>query len=161
MKTNNISTALKIILLAVSAIVVCIAAFIGIKTTNEGKAMVNSGTTQVKAMTESYSNIDKASYDNQNIIGSALVDLIQTTIADKETLSIWVKTNSNATTGVYYNYTLTTAAGGNTIAVGSALTTITTDATSINYINPNAQFTGKVYKDVNKNIIAILFDQMD
>lgn len=161
MKTGNISTALKIILLAVSAIVVCVAAFIGIKTTNEGKAMVNAGTTQVKAMTESYSNIDKSSYDNQNIIGSALVDLIETTIAEKETLSIWVKTNSNATNGAYYNYLLTIAPGGNTIAESSALKTITSDSTNNNYINPNAQFTGKVYKDANKNIIAIAFDQMD
>ncbi len=161
MKTNNISQAFKVIIFAITAIIVCIVCVIAINTTNEGKAMVNAGTTQVKEMTEDYANIDLASYDNTNVIGSALIDLIETTINDSELLSIWVKTNSNATTGAYYNYTLTTASSGNTIAIGTSLTTIPTNVTSINYINPNAQYTGKIYKDANKNIIAIEFDQMD
>ncbi len=162
MKTNNMSAAFKIILFAVTAIIVCVVSFIGIKTTNEGKAMVNSGTTQIKDMTEKYSDIDKASYDGANIIGSALKDLIETVIEDKEYLSILVKTNSDGS-GTYYNYTLTPATGstGNTIAKGSALDKITMVVTNSNYINPNAQFTGKVYRDSNKNIIAIEFDQMD
>lgn len=161
MRTNHISAAFKVILFAVTALIVCVVAFVAIKTTNEGKAMVNTGTTQVKAMAEKYSDIDKASYDNANIIGSSLVDLIETVITEKEYLSIWVKTNANASTGAYYNYTLTTATAGNTIAVGTAATSIPTDVKSNDYINENAQFTGKVYKDVNKNIIAIEFDQMD
>lgn len=163
MKTNHMSAAFKIILFAVTAIIVCVVAFIGIKTTNEGKAMVNSGTTQIKSMTEKYSDIDMASYDGTNIIGSALVELIDSVIDDKEYLSIWVKTNSNPTTGAHYNYTLTVGTGssGNTIATGTALTSTITVVTNKDYINPNAQFTGKVYRDSNKNIIGIEFEQMD
>jgi hypothetical protein len=164
MKTNSLTLVFKIVIFAVCALIVCLIAVIAIKTGNEGKAMVNAGTTQIKSITEKYSDIDNASYDNTNIIGSALDDLIKQTISDKEYLSVRVKTKSNATTGADYNYALSTTAGANTISNGTSatfLTAVVTDRSSINYINPNAQFTGKVYRDVNKNIIAVEFTQMD
>lgn len=161
MRTNNMDTLTKFFLIAISIIAACLLAFFIVTTVNEGKTMSNSSTTQIKDVATKYSDIDRSSYDNTNILGGVLKDLIETAIEDKEELSIWVKTNSNPTTGAYYNYVLTVATAGNTISATSALTTITTDVKNSNYINPNAQFLGKVYKDANKNIIAIEFAQVD
>ncbi len=162
MNTNNISQAFKIIMFAITAIIVCVVCVVAIKTTNEGKAMVNAGTTQVKEMTETYANIDKASYDNTNLIGSALVDLINEVVEEKEPLCIRVITRSNGSgTGTDYNRKLATGEKALTAETDPGVTVIETDINDVDYINPNAQFTGKVYKDANKNIIAIGFKQMD
>ncbi len=161
MNTNNISQAFKIIMFAVTAIIVCVVCVVAIKTTNEGKAMVNAGTTQVKEMTETYANIDLASYDNTNLIGSALVDFIQEVISEKETVCIRVITRSNQSSSpvAYTDYNKKLNSTTKTLE-GDSTSLIETDVNDPDYINPNAQFTGKVYKDANKNIIAIEFTQM-
>ncbi len=160
MNTNNISQAFKIIMFAITAIIVCVVCVVAIKTTNEGKAMVNAGTTQVKEMTETYANIDKASYDNTNLIGSALADLINEVVDEKEPICIRVITRSNGISGFTdYNKKLNSTKNGLDTADGVLF--IETNVNDADYINPNAQFTGKIYKDTNKNIIAIEFKQMD
>ena len=162
MRTNNISPAFKIIIFAVTAIIVGVVCMIAIKTTNEGKAMVNSGTTQIKEMAESYSNIDLSSYDNTNLIGGALVDLIEEVVEEGKSLCIRVRTKSNIAAGDTAFTDYNKAFNGTNALTGAAGVLATQkNVTDNGYINPNAQFTGKVCKDDNKNIIAIVFTQMD
>lgn len=159
MNTNNISQAFKIIMFAISAIIVCVVCVVAIKTTNEGKAMANAGTTQIKEMTENYSD-SWAGYDNTNLLGSALVDLIEEVIEEDEELCIRVITSSNgASDGIDYNKDLKSDKSG--LENTDGVKTIVTNISEPDYINPNAQFTGKVYKNANKNIIAIEFAQMN
>jgi uncharacterized protein YceK len=160
MRTNNLSEAFKLVFLAVVAILVCIGSVLAIKTANEGKAMANAGTTQIKDMSQNYADIEMASYDGENLIGSALVDLIEDVIEEDKYISIKVKTNASLAAGACYNYTLSTSSTGNTITKITPAKSVPTASSDIDYINETAQFTGKVYKDMNKNIIAIEFTQM-
>ncbi len=149
------STAQKILLFAVGALVLAFFVVIGITTATEGQKIANSGTAQAKEVSNEYSEIDRTVYDNTDILGSTLADLIDTVDEKDEELAIGVHTNAN-TAGdfTYYNYTRTDK------KITEVTTkTIPTLISDPDYINPNAQFRGKVYKDANNNIIAIEFTQ--
>lgn len=149
------STAQKILLFAVGALVLAFFVVIGITTATEGQKIANSGTAQAKEVSNEYSEIDRTVYDNTDVLGSTLTDLIDSVVEDNEELAIGVHTNANAANSfTYYHYTRD----------GKDITTNTTklppvEISNPNYINPNAQFQGKVYKDANNNIIAIEFTQ--
>jgi hypothetical protein len=89
-------------------------------------------------------------------------------IEKDEYISIVVKTLAN-TTGVSYNYAhivTTNTDGTQTHSIASTATPnplddVVTDKSSMNYINPSAQFLGTVYKDVNNNVICIMFEQQE
>ncbi len=154
------STAQKILLFAVGALVLAFFVVIGITTATEGQKIANSGTAQAKEVSNEYSEIDRSVYDNTDILGSTLTDLINTVVEKDEELAIRVITNAN-TGGAYYNYTMNIGTGTetNTITVQSPKAAVPTDIISTSYINPNAQFKGKVYRDANNNIICIEFTQ--
>lgn len=151
------STAQKILLFAIGALILAFFVVIGITTAAEGQKIANSGTAQAKEVSNEYSEIDRNVYDNADILGSTLRDLICTVVEEDEELAIHVKTNANST-GTYYNYTMS-ATTPYTITVINPKTSVPTAITSSSYINPNAQFRGKVHKDANKNIICIEFTQ--
>ena len=156
------SNAFKIILLAITAIIVCVVAVMGVKITNEGKTMTNSGTTQIKAATGEYQNVSLAIYNNESVLGEDLVTLIEETIDKEEYLSISVQTLASASV-TSYNYEATPDTTGYKITALATSTTAppkpTTSVSAPNYINPNAQFLGTVYKDINNNIVYIAFVQ--
>jgi hypothetical protein len=152
------STAQKILLFAVGALVLAFFVVIGITTATEGQKIANSGTAQAKEVSNEYSEIDRSVYDGTDALGSTVSELIDTVIEDKEELSILVKTNANKTSGTYYNYTMSTA-NPYTLTVIGTPTPAPTKITEPDFINPDAQFRGKVYKDANNNIIAIEFTQ--
>ena len=152
------STAQKILLFAVGALVLAFFVVIGITTATEGQKIANSGTAQAKEVSNEYSEIDRSVYDNTDILGSTLTDLINTVVEKEEELAIRVITNAN-TGGAYYNYTMNTTTSSYTITEQSPKAAVPTDIISTSYINPNAQFKGKVYRDANNNIICIEFTQ--
>lgn len=150
------STAQKILLFAVGALILAFFVVIGITTATEGQKIANSGTTQAKEVSNEYSEIDRTVYDNTDILGSTLTDLIGTVVEEDEELAIGVHTNASANSVfTYYNY----SRNDKSITEQATKTPVPTEITSPNYINPNAQFRGKVYKDANNNIIAIEFTQ--
>lgn len=158
---NHINKFLEIFLLAVTAIIVCVIAYLGLRGANEGKEMINKNTTQIKEINGEYSEMDKAAYDNTNVLGSVLVNLIKNTVEEKEYLAIVVKTNAN-TTGTHYNYYHSLTDGVSTInKTGTFVSAVSETVTDTSYINPDAQFIGKVYKDVNNVIVCIEFKQLD
>lgn len=152
------STAQKILLFAVGALVLAFFVVIGITTATEGQKIANSGTAQAKEASQEYSEIDRSVYDGTDVLGSTVTELIDTVIEKKEELSIWVKTNANKTTGAFYNYSINSTAPYTLTAIASPTPT-PKRITETNYINPDAQFRGKIYKDANNNIIAIEFTQ--
>lgn len=160
MRTNHISDAAKILIFAATVIIVCVLCAIGFKTANEGKSVVSSGTSQLNAMSSEYQDVNKSIYDGSTILGSELSSMIKKAIEKDEYLSIVVKTLAN-TAGANYNYTHVVSAAGDhsIVTTGSPIKTVTTLKSDINYINPSAQFLGTVYKDVNNNVICIMFEQ--
>lgn len=167
MKLTNLSEAVKILIFAATVIVVCVLCAIGFKTTNEGKSVVSSGTSQLNSMSSEYQDVNISIYDGSTILGSELTSMIKKAIEKDEYISIVVKTLANRT-GVAYNYNLVTteAAGSRTYSISSTgtpnpLNSIIIDKSSFDYINPSAQFLGTVYKDINNNVICILFEQQE
>lgn len=168
MKTNNMSDATKVLILVATVIVVCVLCAVGFKMVNEGKSSVNASTNNFNNMTSQYSDIDLAIYDGANVQGSEVTNLVRKAIENKSYLSITVNTKASAE-DVYkdYNYefkapnsTTNTEASLGDIIKDTADSQLITDKKSSDYINPAAQFTGKVYKDANGVIICIKFTQI-
>lgn len=166
MKLNNLSEAVKILIFAATVIVVCVLCAIGFKTTNEGKSVVSSGTSQLNSMSSEYQDVNKSIYDGSTILGSELTNMIKKAIEKNEYISIVVKTLAN-TSGISYNYShITTKNPDGSVnhsispkGTPEPLDSIVTDKSNVNYINPSAQFLGTVYKDINNNVICIMFEQ--
>ncbi|HHU72967.1 MAG TPA: hypothetical protein GXZ21_13200 [Clostridiales bacterium] len=167
MKTNNMNDATKILILVSTVIIVCVLCAVGFKMVNEGKSSINASTNNLNNMTSQYSDIDLAIYDGANVQGSEVVNLIRTAIESEKYLAITVKTKA-ASEYVDYNYDFSdpdeTSVKEPSLSAnpktGSADTQITDKKSQKNYINPTAQFTGKVYKDANGIIICIKFTQI-
>lgn len=154
MRTGNISAAFKIVIFVITAIIVCIVCGVAIGTTNTGKALVNSSTTQIKNITANNGNITEATYDGNTIMGSEVAALIESAIENKEYLSIVVKTLQSSRTD--YNYTYDAA--NNTINSGGT-TTIQDNKAQSSYINRDSLFLCDVKKDEDGNIICLWFEQ--
>ena len=162
MKVNNISEAVKIMLLVATVIIVCVLCAVGFKMTNEGKSSVNASTNNLNNMTSQYSDIDKSIYDGSTVQGSEVVNLIKKVINSDEYVAISVTTKAGSSQD--YNYAFTAATGTTGAKLGAKVSAtadvqLTTDKAKANYINPQASFSGKVYKDANNIIICIEFKQ--
>lgn len=164
MKTNCISDVTKIIIFAATVIIVCVLCAVGFKTANEGKSIANQGSTQFNAMTSEYQDINKSIYDGSTVLGTELVSLIKKTIEKGEYLSIVVKTRANSTE-THYNYRHMVDTNGNHSISNASASTFRTEVTTrkenSDFINPSAQFLGKIYKDANNNVICIEFIQQE
>ncbi|HHV13696.1 MAG TPA: hypothetical protein GXX75_25855 [Clostridiales bacterium] len=165
MKTNNLSEATKVLILVATVIIVCVLCAVGFKITNEGKSSVNAATNNLNSMTSQYSDIDKAIYDGTTVQGSEVVNLIKKVINSDEYVAIRVSTKADKDRD--YNYTFNAAAttGSGTSATlgakvsGNADAQLSSEKKDAWYINPQASFSGKVYKDANNIIICIEFTQ--
>lgn len=154
---NKITDITKIIIFASAVIVICGMCALGFKMMNEGKSAINNGTNQFNTMATDYNDINLSSYDRSNISGSEVTDLITKTIEKNSELAIRVITKAGTTTS--YNRDVTGTAPNFTIGDTQTTTTISTVTTANDYINPAAQFYGKVYKNPNGIIIVIEFSQ--
>lgn len=166
MKTNNLSEATKVLILVATVIIVCVLCAVGFKITNEGKSSVNAATNNLNNMTSQYSDIDKAIYDGATVQGSEVVNLIKKVINSEEYVAIRVSTKADSNKD--YNYTFnaisrtgstTTQATLGTRITDTADSQISSNKADKHYINPQASFSGKVYKDANNIIICIEFIQ--
>ena len=158
------SDSTKILILVSTVIIVCVLCAVGFKMVNEGKSSVNSSTNNFNNMISQYSDIDLAIYDSANVQGSEVVNLIRTAIESEKYLSIRVKTKA-ASSYENYNYVIknleTNPENPENPELGEkADVQLTNEKSEPEYINPTAQFTGKVYKDANGIIICIEFTQI-
>jgi len=145
MNVNRITDVTKIIIFAATIVVVCVMVALGFKIVNEGKASITNGTSQYNDMAAEYSDVKLASYDNSDVLGSEVRNVILKQIEKKTSVTITVKTLAGA--GVTYN------------ATPGATPTPPLTATSVEYINPTASFTGKLTKNANGVITNVTFTQ--
>jgi hypothetical protein len=79
------------------------------------------------------------------------------TVEKNSELAIRVVTKAGVTT--LYNRTVSGTAPNYVLSATGATTTIETATTDTDYINPAAQFYGKVYKNTNGIIVIVEFAQ--
>lgn len=159
---NKITDITKIIIFASAVIIICGMCALGFKMMSEGKSAINNGTNQFNTMATDYNDINLSSYDRTNISGSEVTNLIAKTIEKNSALAIRVTTKAGTTaagTTTTYNREVTGTAPNFTIGDTQTTTTISTKTTAPEYINPAAQFYGKVYKNPNGIITVIEFTQ--
>lgn len=156
-KINRITDVVKIIIFAASVIIVCIMVAIAFKTVNDGKSAISSGNSQINNMASEYSEIGLSTYDNSMVPGTQVADFIMKKIDQDAELAIRVITKAGATT--VYNRTVSGTEPDYVLSKTNAITTLQTLATEKDYINPSAQFKGKVYKNGNGVIVIVEFTQ--
>lgn len=124
---------------------------------NMAKDSTSSSTQAIQDINSQVAESRVTMYDEMTVTGSDVVGAIRK--FDGDYIGIQVKTGKN-TLGTWYGYNVTIASD---IAVitGAALSTISDaiDETSNDYINPNGKFLGKVYRDSNGTISAVIFTQ--
>lgn len=165
----------KVLVLVGSVIVICVLCAVGFKMTNEGKSAVNASANNFNNMTSQYQDIDKAIYDGATVMGSEVVNLIKKTEdkGSEEYLAIGVLTlkkkgseddsdiSDSDYTYYHMKYTDEKEPLSDTSNEYSTIENNSNPESQPDYINPSAQFAGKVNKDENGLIICIQFTQLN
>lgn len=102
-------------------------------------------------------------YDNMEMSGSQVMNSIKKMENDGKgnKIGIQVKTGAN-TGGVWYYNTFTGGDGTGTLTAGNGEKTLSKaydTSNQTNYINPSGNFTGKILRDNNNTIRAVIFTQ--
>lgn len=124
---------------------------------NMAKDGTMEGVNKIGAMNAQIAESDITIYNNQEISGSEVVNVIRK--FEESYLAILVQTGKN-TSGTWYGYNATISS--EVATMGSSTSSSienAVDETNNQYINPNGRFKGKVYRDVNGTAIAIVFNQ--
>jgi len=100
---------------------------------------------------------DLIMYDDYQVTGSEVKNIIKK--YENEYLGIQVITGKNRS-GSWYGYNASISGSVANIGTQSSNKfSDTIDPTSNQYINPNGDFMGKVYRDENGTIVALVFEQ--
>lgn len=147
MKTNNMSDALKLILLAVAAFITCIVVFVSISAVDTAREVSGSAISQIASMNDDIKDSELLKFDDTEVTGSEVINCIRKYLGDYTAseiapISVCVKTSSTEHT--YIN--------------GSYNTNIK-NFTDTRYIKPTAVFAGDIIKNANNVIISIVFKQ--
>lgn len=153
-----LSTATRALIIGVAVIIVCIVCSLALYMSKQGKTAINTGTNQYNKMMEEYQELDRAMYDSLEVSGNEVCLLIERLVGQEEYTAIRVKTK--ASDYVCYNYYYNPE--DNTISKANDkpfLLETTKEKGADHYINPQADFVGKVIKNANGTIICIDFVQ--
>ncbi|MGB4661314.1 MAG: hypothetical protein WBI07_19230 [Mobilitalea sp.] len=147
MKINNMTDALKLILLAVAAFITCIVVFVSIRAMDTAREISGSAISQIASMNEDIKDGDLLKYDDTEVTGSDVVNCIRKYLGDYTApatapISVYVKTTSTEHT---YN--------------NSSYNTNIKNFTDTRYIKPTAVFAGDIIKNANNVIVSIVFKQ--
>lgn len=154
----GLSTATRALIIGVSVIIVCIVCSLALYMSKQGKTAINTGTNQYNKMLEEYQDLGKAMYDGLEVSGDEVENLITRVVTQKEYVAVRVKTR--ASEYVCYNYYYDEAKNEiSNQADMPYLTQVVTNKGADCYINPQADFLGKVIKNANGTIICIEFVQ--
>ncbi len=154
----RLSTATRALMIGVAVIIVCIVCSLALYMSKQGKTAINSGTNQYNKMLEEYQDLSFAMYGGLEVSGDEVRNLIIRTIQEKDYVAIRVKTK--ASDYVCYNYAYED--GKNIISnqnEAEFLTELPDNKGAAHYINPQADFLGKVIKNANGTIICVEFVQ--
>lgn len=126
---------------------------------NIAKDGTMAGINKISAMNAMIAESDITIYDNQEVSGSEVVNVIRK--FNKSYLAIRVITGKDRTGTWYgYNASISTSSGIATISAESSSDIADTiDEKNTRYINPNGRFLGKVFRDENGAAVAIVFTQ--
>ncbi len=144
---------LKGLMLAAGIIITCIIISLGFYIAREASDTASSGTRQISELQEEFTDASKTMYDNTEVSGSEVVNVIRK--FQDEMLGICVQTKKTTT---YYNYRFSESDG----SLGQQAATdykTAQSATSVNYINPTGRFLGTVVRDANGTITGLYFQQ--
>ncbi len=156
--TGNLTNVFKIIIFLIAALIVCVICGVAIGTTNTGRALVDSSTSQIKNMAGENGDIKEASLDGNTLLGSEVIAMIEDAIESGEQLSLVVTTLAGSRTDYNYKYdnvnNLILASSS-----GDGTKVLQTSSSQPNYINKDALFLCQVKKNLNDRIICLWFDQ--
>ena len=144
---------LKGLILAAGTIITCVVISLSFFIAREAKNTANNGANQINQLNAEFMESDKTIYDGVTVSGSEVINVIKKFANDK--LSISVKTNRGTT---YYGYCINETNGDITTESNSDIKNAYEVGHS-NYINPYGRFMGKIVRDANNVITAIVFEQ--
>lgn len=147
MKTNHISEATRIMLIAASVIITCIIVWIGFSLANTSREISKSASEQLRELNNDIKDSGIMKYDGVIVDGSEVINCISKNLGDYD---------STQTAPIYV--TVTTTTGTNTYTNGQYLEKIRSFADP-KYIKPTARLKGMVVKNTNKVIVGIVFKQ--
>jgi hypothetical protein len=139
-------------MLAAGIIITCIIISLGFYIAREASDTASSGTGQINELQAEFSDMSKTMYDNTEVSGSEVINVIRK--FSDETMGVKVQTKKNTS---YYIYQFDDD--------GSLKNTSTKDyknaqnVTSATYINPTGRFLGSVVRDSNGAITGLTFVQ--
>lgn len=144
---------LKGLMLAAGIIITCIIISLGFYIAREASDTANSGTGQINEMRAEFENTSKTMYDNTEVSGSEVLNVIRK--FSDETLAVRVQTKKSTT---FYNYQINEGDGSirdSSNADYKSAQVVTNDS----YINPTGRFLGSVIRDANGTITGLSFVQ--
>ena len=147
MKTNNMSEALKLMLLGVAAIVTCIVVILIFQAVDIARDINEGATSKMASINLEIQGSEFNRYDDNEVYGSDVVSCIKQYLGDynaSETAPIYVLVTTSSVTNAYTN--------------GANITSIK-DFTNVMYVKPTAVFLGDVIKNKNDVIVGIQFIQ--
>jgi hypothetical protein len=144
---------LKGLMLAAGIIITCIIISLGFYIAREASDTASSGTGQINELQAEFSDMSKTIYDNTEVSGSEVINVIRK--FSDEMLGVRVETKKNTS---YYIYQFNDADGS--LKSPSTLDYKTAqNVTNSNYINPTGRFLGSVVRDENGTITGLAFVQ--
>ncbi len=144
---------LKGLILAAGTIITCVVISLGFFISREAKDTASNGANQINKLNSEFVESDKIIYDGATVSGSEVVNVIKKFSNDK--LSVHVRTNK---TEAFYGYKINISTGELT---GESSQSVAAAMESSNnaYINPYANFQGRIIRDGNDVITGISFMQ--
>lgn len=144
---------LKGLILAAGTIITCIVIGLGFYIAREARDTAAGGAGQISKLNAEFNESDKVMYDGLEVSGSEVVNVVNK--FKNNEIAIKVSTMKGTT---YYVHVL---AENDTILGGASSASIkdAQKSSSHTFINPNAQFQGEIYRDINQAIIGISFKQ--
>ena len=144
---------LKGLILAAGTIITCIVIGLGFYIAREARDTAAGGAGQISKLNAEFNESDKVMYDGLEVSGSEVINVVNK--FKNNNIGIKVSTMKGTT---YYIHLLNdndTSLGG----VSSASIKDAQKSANNTFINPNAQFVGEIYRDINQAIIGISFRQ--
>lgn len=146
--------ATKAIVIAASIAITLAIVTIGFFVLGTGRDIANDGMSDLTNMANSVADDQYTRYDNMDVSGSQVINLIRNVESSGDYIAINVKTKR---ADVWYVYDA--SADENNLTSASGDLDAALDVENVNYINKTAMFRGKVERDSNGRIARITFDQ--
>lgn len=144
---------LKGLILAAGTIITCMVVTLAFVISKEAKTTASNGANQINKLNAEFVESDKVIYDGATVSGSEVVNVIKK--MDGEGIGVCVVTNKNES---FYGYKFDKISGELKEAVSSDCADACNNINA-KYINPYAEFSGKVVRDKNDVITGIVFKQ--